>query len=123
MLCIFVFSLFIFTQNFWIKHTLFATLNAALNVHLVAVMLAVLWACEATMSEEKKTIKILYRTLMHSDDANKNEKVTEVVVRVVMCSILDFCIFRFVNSFISSRQWKSSSLAGFSTLIGSFASE
>lgn len=73
MLCIFIFSMFIFPKEFWIQFTCFAIANAMMNVHYIILMIGVVWACESTVGEEKNCGKLLFRILMHDDADTAND--------------------------------------------------
>lgn len=74
MLCVFVFTV-LFIGEYWFNLTWFAITNGLLNIHLFLTMLGVLWACEATVGEGRKGIKLLFWAMNDSNDRDKNEKV------------------------------------------------
>jgi hypothetical protein len=76
MFSIFFFTLFVFTLKIWTNMTLFAVVNTILNTHFFFSISGVLWASEATVKEEKKSVKLLYQFLMQSDDAFTNDMVS-----------------------------------------------
>lgn len=67
MLCIFVFSLFIFAEEFWIVLPWVAISDAALNIHLVLLTIGAVWMCESTVNQERSCQKNLFKILMEAD--------------------------------------------------------
>lgn len=74
MFCVFLFTLFIYAV-FWVQYPWFGLANFFLNIHMYFVMLGVLWVCETTVKEERRTIKLLFQVMADSGSEAKNKTV------------------------------------------------
>jgi hypothetical protein len=93
MISIFLFSLFIFTADFWRSYTWFAVANSLLNCHLCLTVCGLLWSCEATARDEEKIVRRLFNNMIESNDVGKRENVSVIVGSRLATQAVSRCSF------------------------------
>lgn len=73
--CVFIFTIFIFPAEFWMKFKGFTVSLSLVNIHHILVLLTSVWACEATAKEQKELLDETFRVAIASDDSLLSEKV------------------------------------------------
>lgn len=74
MLCVFVFTFFLFTSHFQMLPW-FVVSNAILHLHMFSVMLKLLLICDSTAKEETKVIKSLCQMSIDTENEQRRNKV------------------------------------------------